>query len=187
MRPHRESAAEILCYQSLLSFLISSARSCAQVRFVEMAPEWLWRVGRSQGRVVPAPNTKTRLPESPQYTERWHLCFSAVFSSRADFLPVLVRLSELVFQPPPTLSGHRSMFTQAPQPEIWWALVHASVWLCWMHQNASSRVTSYIAYEPWQGNQRVYNTTLRRVTALEARNPFKTLWILKTLYHKVSS
>lgn len=163
----------------------------ARVRFVEKAlalSDCEEREGaKKMGRVVPAPNTKTRLPESPQYTERWQLCSSAMFSSRADFLPVLIRLSVLVFQPPPALSGHRSMFTQAPQPEIWWALVHASVWLCWMHQNASSRVTSYIKYELWQGNQRVYNTTLRRVTALEARNPFKTLWILKTLYQEASS
>lgn len=101
------------------------------------------------------------------------------FQAEQIFLPVLVRLSVLVFQPPPTLSGHRSMFTQALQPEIWWVLVHASVWLCWMHRYASSRVTSYIKHELWQGNQRIYNTTLRRVTALEARNPFKTLWIFK--------
>lgn len=134
--------------------LSSLPDTCSSVGYGEMAPEWLWRMRRSQE------NGKRRACSEHQNWDAWKpsvqwmmtdFILHHVFGG-ADFFSIsLVRLKLLVFQPLPTLSGHRSMFTLAPQPEIWWSLVHASLWLWWMHQNASSRATSYIMHRAVSG------------------------------------
>lgn len=78
-----------------------------------------WEGAGEMGRVVPAPNTKTGLPEALSTLNDDRFAPAPCLQWSRFFPSSLVRLSVLVFQPPPTLSGHRSMFTLAPQPEIW--------------------------------------------------------------------